>query len=115
MTNVIPFSAATSGETVRVLAAGSTKRTGSCDKLAAASQDALEAMLAAIDSIGLALDHLDIIHKALPEGANKDLMQQRKAALTVALFASRMLALQLSSELEKLGFLPDESGLTHRA
>ncbi len=112
MTNVIdfPVSSALAG----VAPAGSAKNSRVGEKLAAATEDALKAMLAAIDSIALALDHVDTIRKALPDGPNKDLMQQQKAALTCALFASRMLALNLTSDVARLTFSSGESGLTHR-
>jgi hypothetical protein len=102
MTNVIDFPASPAVAGDAVEPAGSAKHGHFGEKLAVATQDTLKAMLAAIDSIALALDQVEIIRKALPEGPSKDSMQQQKAALTCGLFASRMLATHLSSDIARL-------------
>lgn len=105
MTNVIrfPAQAASCEAPANVMPSCSAGNSDLAEQIAATNQAALTAILATIAAISRALDQIENIRKDLPDGPNKRLLQQQRAALSCALFRGRMMSCSLSSDLAKLG------------
>ena len=97
-----PAQAASLEVTEKPRPASDTEHSDQAQTLVSANQCTLKATLALIDGISVALNRVEAIHKNLPDGPNKRLMQEQRARLSLALFGSRMLAISLSSDFAKL-------------